>query len=441
MTHRFAFALTLLAAAPALAQPAQPVPPDDMAAFEKDLDALFTAGGLTADQAAARAGKVSPTVLRKVAELEASTAEATATELQLVPQLNGKLSYTRLSFIPPFTIAIPGVPPIPIQFFQNSYDAQANLVVPISDYVVRFPRLLDAAHLAEDAARANKLSAEVDAGEDARLAYYEWVRARLQVLIAQRQLGQVQATLVQEQSLFDVQRVSKADLMRIQSQEAEAEQTLDQLTNLSELREEQLRLLIGAREDEPLAIGEDIRKDLAAPAVAGLDDLVQRAEHRRLDFRVLDIGIEAKEKQRAAEESSYYPKLSAYGTVEDARPNQRYFPQTDQFKFTWDAGVELTWTLNDALTTMTTRDRLAAETDELRADRENLVRGTRIEVLSAIQAVRIAVHALSTSQKGLAAAEESYRVRRELLLAERATAVELVDAQTDLTRARITALN
>ncbi|HUJ63020.1 MAG TPA: TolC family protein, partial [Kofleriaceae bacterium] len=47
----------------------------------------------------------------------------------------------------------------------------------------------------------------------------------------------------------------------------------------------------------------------------------------------------------------------------------------------------------------------------------------------------------STSQKGLAAAEESYRVRRELLLAERATAVELVDAQTDLTRARITALN
>jgi outer membrane protein len=46
-----------------------------------------------------------------------------------------------------------------------------------------------------------------------------------------------------------------------------------------------------------------------------------------------------------------------------------------------------------------------------------------------------------TSQKGLAAAEESYRVRQALLAAQRATAVELVDAETELTRARITSLN
>ena len=62
-------------------------------------------------------------------------------------------------------------------------------------------------------------------------------------------------------------------------------------------------------------------------------------------------------------------------------------------------------------------------------------------MLAAQQAVLIAQRALETSQKGLAAAEEGYRVRRELLNAERATAVELVDAETDLTRARIAALN
>jgi outer membrane protein len=46
-----------------------------------------------------------------------------------------------------------------------------------------------------------------------------------------------------------------------------------------------------------------------------------------------------------------------------------------------------------------------------------------------------------TSMKGLSASEEGYRVRRELLNADRATAVELVDAETDLTRARIAAIN
>jgi outer membrane protein TolC len=55
--------------------------------------------------------------------------------------------------------------------------------------------------------------------------------------------------------------------------------------------------------------------------------------------------------------------------------------------------------------------------------------------------VTIAQRALATSKKGLDAANESYRVRQALLAAQRATGVELVDAETELTRARIAALN
>jgi outer membrane protein TolC len=40
-------------------------------------------------------------------------------------------------------------------------------------------------------------------------------------------------------------------------------------------------------------------------------------------------------------------------------------------------------------------------------------------------------------ERGLAAAEESYRVRRALQGAGRATAVEVIDAETELTRARV----
>ena len=445
MKSRLALAFTLLAAAPAVAQPAAKAAPpvDDMTAFEKDLDALFVRGGLTAEQAAARAGSVSPTVHRRNAELLASMANSTTAELARIPQVSGKLAYERFSFISPFLLPNPINPAMPfkIAFLQNSYDAQGNLGLAISDYVVRFPKLVDAAHLGEEAARVNMQSAEVSAGQDARVAYYEWVRAKLEVLIAQRQLLQVQTTLTQVRALAEVQRLSKADLLRVESQEAEAEQTLDQLQNLSQLREEQLRLLIGAREEEPLAIGEDIRQDVTAPAAAALEEMVGHAQHNRLEFRALDAGIAAKDKQREAELANMLPRLSAFGTVEDARPNPRVFPQADKFEFTWLLGVQMTWSLNDGLVARATQHRLIAEADELRADKENLLHGTRLEVLSAQQAVQIAVHALATSQKGLAAAEEGYRVRKELLAAERATAVELVDAETDLTRARIAALN
>lgn len=448
MTLRLSLALILLAvvpaARPALAQPAtaqpvaaEPAPADDMAAFEKELDALFAAGGLTADQAAQRASKVSPAVRRSAAQIEVAIAQAQAAELARVPQLGGTASYTRLSEVP-----VPNIPGLTFPaLLTNSYLLQARAAINLSDYVVRYPKLIAAARLAEEAARLSSRSSAVNAGQEARLAYYEWIRAELQNLIAKRQLEQVRTTLRQVRALAEVQRLSRADLMRVESNEAVAEQAFIQLQNLADLREEQVRILIEVAPDQPLTIGEDIRVDVTAPGGGKLDDMIGTASKQRLDFKVLDTGIEAKEKQRAAERASLYPRLSAFGQIDYANPNQRIFPAEDKFDLTWAVGAQITWTLNETLLAKTTDRRLRGETNELRADRENLARGTRIEILAAQQAVAIAQAALATSAKGLAASEEGYRVRRELLNAQRATAVELVDAETDLTRARIAALN
>jgi outer membrane protein TolC len=412
-----------------------------MAAFEHDLDLMFSTGGLTADQAAARAPGASPTVRRRVAEIDAAVAQLQAAELARVPVVSGRASYTRLSPIDSVNLSLgPGMA-FSIPFLDNAYLGEAQLVVPLSDYVLRYPHFIEAARLGTETARINMRSSAVGAAEDARLGYYEWLRAQLQVLVSKRQLVQVQTTLAQVRALAEVQRLSRADLLRVESQEAEAEQVVDQLENLARLREEQLRLLIGAAENEPLALGEDVRADLAVPGAAPLDQMMGTAVHQRLEFKAVDTGLAANDSQRAAERANLYPRLSAFGIADYADPNQRVFPQVDKFRFTWQIGAQLTWTLNDALISRTTDRRLRAEASELRADRENFEHGTRIEILSAQQAVAIAQRALTTSQKGLAAAEEGYRVRRELLNAERATAVELVDAQTDLTRARITALN
>jgi outer membrane protein TolC len=423
---------------PASKQPAPAaIPADDLAAFDHDLDLLFVTGGLTSEQAASRAGGASPTVRRRSAEIEAAVAQAEAVELARVPQVSAKLSYTRLSYVQPFMA--PGLGAFPS--FQNAYLAETQLVVPLSDYVLRYPKLIETARLGAEVARLGKRSSEVTAGQDARQIYYEWVRAKLQVLVAKRQLVQVQKTLDQVRALAEVQRLSWADLLRVESQEAEAEQVLDQLENLSQLREEQLRLLIGAAANEPLAVGEDIRTDVAGAGGAALDELVGTAKRQRLELKAIDTGIQAKESQRAAEQANLWPRLSAFAVADYADPNQRVFPQQDEFKLTWSIGAQLTWTLNDALLSRTSDRRIRAEADELRADRESFERGTRIEVLAAQQAVAIAQHALATSEKGLTAAEEGYRVRKELLNADRATAVELVDAETQLTRSRITALN
>jgi outer membrane protein TolC len=438
MRLALSLALTLFATASALAQPANQPPADDpLASFEKELDALFAQGGLTADQAAARAPAASPTVRRSAAEIDVAIAQAEATELVRVPRVSGTATYTRAS---PLSITLNPMAPA-IDFPENTYATQAQLGVALSDYVLRYPKLIEAARTGLEAARVGKRANELSAGQDARIAYYEWIRARLQVLVATRQLTQVRATLGQVRALAEAQRLSNADRMRVESQEAQAEQVLDQLRFLADLREEQLRLLIGAAPGEPLAIGEDIRTDVAAPAAQALDPMLETAKRQRLEFRALDLGIVAKDKQRESEKANQLPKLSAFAIADYAKPNQRAFLEPDKFKFTWQAGLQLSWTLNDTLISRSTERRIDAEARELRADRENLEHGTRIAVLAAQQAVSLAQRALATSAKGLAAAEESYRVRQALLAAQRGTAVELVDAETELTRARITALN
>ena len=64
-----------------------------------------------------------------------------------------------------------------------------------------------------------------------------------------------------------------------------------------------------------------------------------------------------------------------------------------------------------------------------------------LEVLSTYQAEREAEFAVETTQRGLASAAESYRVRRELFRNGRATSVELTDSEVALFRAGLEAIN
>jgi len=446
--RRVAVGLSILfAAVPAVAQPAgkpadpQPPPPpagSDAATFDADVAAMVAQpGGLTADAAAERAAKTSPEVRRKLAEVAAAPAQTKQIELVRIPQVSATARYTRLSDVDLPMLA----PGFTIPIVLNNYNFDAQIAVPLSDYLFTFPDLTAAARAGTDAARAAERSTQVDVASDARVAYYEWVRAKLQALVGHRLVAQIDASLTQVRALAEVQRLSRADLMRVEAQHAQAELTAAQLDNVVILREQQLRIAIGASADETLAIGEDVRADLEVPALGATDALVSDAGAARLDIKTLDAGVIAKERQRDALKASRYPKLSAFAQVNYDRPNQRIFPSQERFDLTWAAGVQLTWTLNDPLITNAKLDQAAAEISELREDKNRLMDGVRLEIVAATNAVTVAQKSISVSADGLAAAEESYRVRKELLAAERATAVEIVDAETQLTQARFAAIN
>ena len=230
-------------------------------------------------------------------------------------------------------------------------------------------------------------------------------------------------------------------MLRLDAARAQAELALARIRELVTIRELQLRLAIAAGDDEPLTIGEDVRAPLELPGLAATAQLVSDARARRLEAKALVAATHAVERALAGSKVGALPRVDVVGQVAYDNPNQRSFPQRDEFKLTWAAGVRITWSLNSYLSVDPLIGQARGQIRALEADQRALALGIRAEVEGARSALALADRTLASTREGLAAAEEGYRVRQELLANERATVIELVDAEAALTQARFAAID
>jgi outer membrane protein TolC len=187
-------------------------------------------------------------------------------------------------------------------------------------------------------------------------------------------------------------------------------------------------------------IGESLSAGEPAPA-AGEAALVNEALARRLELRVFGAQERAAHQQASAVRAAGLPRLDAVGTATYARPNQRVFPMKDEFRGTWDASLVLSWAPTDLFATEAGHRQYEARAQAAAAEGQVVADAIRVEVAQLLQAAREAETAIASATRGLASAEESYRVRRLLFQNGRATSVELTDAETELLRARLAAVS
>jgi outer membrane protein TolC len=447
-----AFGATLLAADAASAVP----PPDDRGTLDSKLGSVLGApGGLTSDVVSARAEATSFDIKEKQADLQAAAAGVDQALVGYFPKLSGVARYTRLSPIDQPSlgtlVAVPnamqgpipaGTPlvAVPLSFpvILNQYLLQATLSLPISDYILRIPQNYAAASKNVNAARLAEKATRFKVAADARGAYYAWVRAKLQRVVAAQAVEQAKAHVVDVKKAFDAGTVSRADVLRFDSQLAASELFLERADSFESLTETQIRVAMHDFEATPYQIGESVD---AEPVKAGerddLPSMWSEATHNRLELRTLDESYSSLKEQAKVARAGYFPRLDGVGDVIYADPNQRVFPSEDVFKTTWDVGLQLSWSPNDAASAGPSSGSLEARASSLVAQRQSLADAICIEVTQARNSLREARTAIESSGRGLLAAEESYRVRRSLFQNGRSTSVELTDAETDLTRSRL----
>jgi outer membrane protein len=458
-------------AAPPAAPPATQAPPAGGDNLDRRLAPLFAPGsGLVADQVAARAAATSYDVQARQADEQAAAAGVDQALVGYFPRLSGSAGYTRLSPIifpslgtfgaqlPAQQAAAMGLTPVvcsptsatnclyPVPFafpvFLNQWTFQATLSVPFSDYLLRTSQQHESAKKSRKAAELNELATRLQVATDARLTYYDWARAKLQLAVAEQALEQARGHATDARHAFEVGNTSKADVLRVDSQVASSVLLVERARHLVSVMEIHLRVLTHDEALQVGAIGEDLRvSPPPLPAERSLDQLYLEALDRRPEIRALDETVGSIKEQAKVARAGYLPRLDGSGQLVSANPNARYFNLFQRFDTTWSLGATISWSPNDTASSIYAAKQIDAHAAQTEAQKASFRDALRNEVAQAVQGIADAETAIETTAQGLAAAEESYRVRRELFRNGRATSVELTDAETDLTQARLATIN
>jgi len=429
--------------------------------------------GLTADQAAARAREVAPSIQVAEAELQTRIAQNRQTLSRYVPQLALEASYQRrnpISFdfsggVASVGAQTPGVlqvgacpdsangcvvdpqgapvvaalPPgfrIPL----DNYALLATLTVPFSDYVLALLPAKRAAEADERSARLRKQAELATVEANARIAYYDWLRARAQVSLARNSLRSAQARAEDAQAGREAGTITRADALGIASLVASSRGTLARAESFERMAEQNLRSLL--RWTAPLTVGEDVTKTLP-PLTKDktLESLVSQALDQRHEARALRTAKSASAYAADGARTNLYPRLEGVANVTHANPNQAFFPPTQTWNTSWFIGLNLRWRLDSFLNARALAREIDANTSMVGAQLVSVLQAIELEVRGAWEEILRAEESARLSLAQLEAAEALHTQRVALFRAGEATSTDVVEAEVGRHNAQLQILN
>ena len=226
-------------------------------------------------------------------------------------------------------------------------------------------------------------------------------------------------------------------MLAVESQVAQSELLLERARNLVGLNEARLRAAMHDGDGVSYAIGENVESAGPVPAARDARQLESQAFAHRFELKAMRANESALDAQAKLARAGNLPRLDGVAEATYANPSLRVFPQRERWNAAWAAGVQLSWTPTDIAGASAQGRNAEARALAVAAQRMALEDLIRVEIARALQNEHEASKAIDTSERRLRSAEEAHRVRTLLFQNGRATSVELTDAETELTRARL----
>jgi len=293
----------------------------------------------------------------------------------------------------------------------------------------RIPNGIAASRMARDAAAAGRERTRQQVVHHVIEAYTGAVLARHHLQVAREALETTRANVRIVTDLRDAGLVVESDLLQARVRESEIEEMLIRAESAVSISQAAVNMAIGRDLDTPFTLSESL--DPAGLPGESVEELTAEALANRPDLHAAGSRAEAAGRMVGMEKSGYKPEVGLVGSYE---ANSEDFIGTDGTN--WSVVVAAKFTAFDGNGTRA-RTRAARERyNQAQLMKEYLARSVGLEVRSAFHDLQAANKRLEQTVRAVEMSREGLRIVTDRYREGLTTLVELLEAETALTRAR-----
>jgi outer membrane protein TolC len=277
---------------------------------------------------------------------------------------------------------------------------------------------------------------EVDVAMQARLDYIAAVREQENARVTGELLRQTEERLRVSREEFAAGRVARFNVLRDEAEMASVIQMDTMARNQAELALIALKTTLGVDLSSPITLSEPLKYETLRLSVA---DGIREAQEKNPEVQAAVKEVEAAAAEVRAALGRYLPEISATWMYDwqQMRNKDEPFQKPEGYS----AGLVITIPLFDGFMRENAIGTARAKRDKA-VEQETLARQqVAKEVNQAALMLQAAEKNVEASRKGLDQAEEQFRIVRERYAGGRGIQLEVLDAQTALTRARFNAVS
>ena len=375
-------------------------------------------------------------------ELQTRIADARLREMQgqYVPSVALQAGYSRLSDVAPGSLSVDMGPlgsttvtfPTPLV---NSTSLGVTVQQPLFTGQ-RIASSIRQAQALRDSDRGDLARSRLELRYTITEAYWSFAKARTQEQAISESVTQAGTHLADARKLLDQGMATNNDVLQAQMRLEDAQIEMASAASYRQIARVHLAQLIGLPWSADLDIPHDVPQSIQPPRES-LEDLVSRALAARPEIQSALSRVSAGEAAVDMARSGLFPSFFLTGGYTLADPNQRVFPQVDQFTGTWTVGIMASIDIGRYPQVLAQQEQAENTLAQAQESARKLADVVTADVVRAFLTVNEAAGRFDALGRETAQAQENDRVTQERYRQGVALSSESLDSQALVVRARL----